>query len=153
METDRLSYRILTHAGHAAVIAVLLLGLGTRITPAADTAAPGAPHYATTFLTDDEDQQQEKDVFGHDTPKIYVIATLADTPAGTPVKIVWIAEKTEVTPPDYDIISKEMQAGGLINRVTFSMSRPDNGWPAGMYRAELYIAGTLAMKIPFKVVQ
>jgi hypothetical protein len=41
----------------------------------------------------------------------------------------------------------------LINRVTFSMSRPDNGWPAGMYRAELYIAGTLAMKIPFKVVQ
>ncbi len=41
----------------------------------------------------------------------------------------------------------------MINRVTFSISPPDNGWPAGMYRAELYIAGTLDKKISFKVVQ
>ncbi len=153
METDRLSNRILTHGGRAALFAVLLLGLGTRAAPGADTAAPGAPRYATTLLTDDEEQQQEKGVFGHDTPKIYVIGTLADVPAGTPVKVVWIAAKTDVTPPDYVIISKEMQAGGMINQVTFSMSRPDNGWPAGTYRAELYIAGTLAKQIPFEVVQ
>lgn len=153
METDRLSHRLLTHGGRAAVMAVLLLGLGTRLAAAVDTAAPSSPHFETTLLTDDEDQQQEQGVFGHVTPKIYVIATLADTPAGTPAKVVWIAEKTEVAPPDYVIITKEMQAGGMINRVTFSISPPDNGWPAGMYRAELYIAGTLDKKISFKVVQ
>jgi hypothetical protein len=38
----------------------------------------------------------------------------------------------------------EMTVGRLMNVVTFSLSKPTAGWPAGDYRVELFIDGKAA---------
>ena len=52
---------------------------------------------------------------------------------------------------DSRIDKTELTGGGAINRVTFSLSRPDAGWPAGDYRVELFVNNKLASTVRFSV--
>lgn len=115
-------------------------------------SAAGKPRYASLILTDSKETKAEKSVFATDTPKIYVLFTLADAPSGTPVRAVWIADQTGGAAPDnYKIDEASLNAGGNITAGNFSMSKPNKGWPVGKYHVELYISGGLAQKIPFRV--
>jgi hypothetical protein len=108
------------------------------------------PRFENLVLSDARGGAAKK-VFTPDTAQIFLAASLADVKPGSKLKGVWIAEKTEVAPPDYPIDSTEMTVGSLMNRATFSLSKPTAGWPAGDYRVELFIDGKPAGTVRFSV--
>ena len=116
---------------------------------AADGAA-GAPRYEDVVLSEAKDGKAAS-AFRPATPKLFVRATLADVPAGSKVKGEWIAVKTNVAPPNYRIDAAELTVGKGMTRVDYTMSKPNNGWPEGDYRVDMYINGKKASEVKFKV--
>lgn len=116
----------------------------------AAAAQAGEPRFENPVLSDARDGAAKK-VFAPNTAKIFLAARLADVKSGSKLRGVWIAEKTKVAPPNYQIDSTEMTGGGLMNLVTFSLSKPTAGWPAGDYRVELSINGKPAGTVRFSV--
>jgi len=110
----------------------------------------GEPKYTELLLSDVKDGTA-KQVFAPTTPKIFLSTKLVDVPKGAKLKAAWIAEKTKVAPPNYQIDSTELDVGSLMNRATFSMSKPNAGWPPGDYRVDLAINGKLLNTVRFKV--
>ena len=70
---------------------------------------------------------------------------------GTSVKSVWIAEDVgNKAPPNYKIDEKTL-ALPFSNTGSFTLSEPNNRWPVGSYRLEIYIGSTLANTLKFTV--
>jgi hypothetical protein len=117
----------------------------------ATAAYAGSPHYADLKLSDSEDGDA-KSSFAPDTAKIFLHAGLVDIAAGAKLSSAWIAEDTGgVAPANYKIDSMETTAGSIANVETFSLSKPNAGWPVGTYRVDLFIDGKAAGSVPFKV--
>jgi hypothetical protein len=116
-----------------------------------EPARAGLPRFASVTLTDDKVRKVEKTVFAPDTPVIYAVFVLADVPAGTTLRCVWIAEKTQVAPPDYKIDEFKIQVGGRITQGNCSFSKPTAGWPVGEYRLEMSLGERLAHTGRFRV--
>ena len=70
---------------------------------------------------------------------------------GATVKGVWIAEDTGgAAPPNYKILEKSLTLP-FINTGSFVITKPNNGWPVGSYRFEIYFGDTLAKTLKFTV--
>ena len=110
----------------------------------------GSPRYSDMVLSDAQDGAA-KSTFAPTTAKIFLRSKVADVPSGSRLKSDWIAEKTQVAPPNYKIDSYEMKSGPLMNSVTFSMSKPTAGWPVGDYRVDIFIDNKPAGQVKFKV--
>jgi hypothetical protein len=110
----------------------------------------GEPRFENLVLSDERGGAAKK-VFTPSTPQIFLATSLADVKPGSKLKGVWIAEKTKVAPTNYAIDSTEMTVRPLMNRATFSLSKPTAGWPAGDYRVELSIDGKPAGDVRFSV--
>ena len=110
----------------------------------------GEPRFENLVLSDTKGGAA-KNAFKPNTAQIFLAAGLADVKSGSKLKGVWIAEKTKVAPPNYQIDSTEMTVGRLMNLATFSLSKPTAGWPAGEYRVELSINGKPAGIVRFSV--
>jgi len=131
----------------------LAMTLAAALAAFALQAAPSAaasPRYADMVLSDQKGGAA-KHVFKPDTAKIYLHAKLEDVPGGSTVKSDWIAEKTQVAPPNYKMDSVELKIGPLINNVDFNMSKPTKGWPLGDYRIDLFINGKPAGNVKYKI--
>jgi len=112
----------------------------------------GQPHYGElTFSNSNDDGDESMEVFAPDTAKIFLKAELVDVPSGAKLTGTWIAEKTDAAPPDFKIDSVDLTVGALTNVATFSLSKPNAGWPTGDYRVELAIDGKPATTAHFKV--
>jgi hypothetical protein len=105
----------------------------------------------TDVVLSDSQNGNAKQVFGPTTSKVYLRAKLIDVPKGAKVKSVWIAEKTKVAPPNYEIDAKELSVGAGADRVDFSLSKPNAGWPEGDYRVDVQINGKTVQSLKFKV--
>jgi hypothetical protein len=108
------------------------------------------PHYGEVVVSDSKGGD-EKAVFAPTTLKIYVTAEIADLTKGTKLTGKWIAEKTQVASPDYVIDTADLTPTPMMNVATFSLSKPNQGWPEGDYRVELLINDKLAETAHFKV--
>lgn len=128
-----------------------LLVLAFACGPAPEALA-GAPRYTDLVLSDAKNGAPKK-AFKPGTAKIFLNAKLADVPSGSVVKGAWIAEKTRVAPANYKIDEKELHIGPLMNEVTYSLSKPNAGWPEGDYRVDLFIDNKPAGNVKFKVVK
>ena len=113
--------------------------------------AAGQPHYGAMTFSDSDDGDDSMDVFTPDTAKIFLKAELVDVPSGAKLTGSWIAEKTDAAPPNYKIDSVDLTVGALVNVATFSLSKPNAGWPTGDYRVELFIDGKPVTQARFKV--
>jgi hypothetical protein len=123
--------------------ATLAISLATSVHAA-------APHYSNIIVSDTE-HGNDKAVFVATTPKIYVNAEIDHVTTGMKLTGKWIAEKTQVAPPNYEIAAANVAPSPKMNQATFSLSKPDHGWPAGTYRVELLIDDKLAEVARFKV--
>lgn len=119
---------------------------------AATAAFAAEPHYGRIALTT-EGSTAVQAVFAPDTPKIVLHVEILDMPKGTKIAADWIAVKTDVAPANYKIDSAGEQLAEDVasDEKSFSLSKPDNGWPVGDYRIDLTIADKVAKSVPFQV--
>ena len=89
--------------------------------------------------------------FMANTPVIYCVWRLEGMKVAANMRGVWIAEDVgKVAPPNYRI--DEAAAKSLLaNEGYFSLSKPDNGWPVGKYRLEIYMGKDLLKTVRFTV--
>jgi hypothetical protein len=71
--------------------------------------------------------------------------------AGATVVGVWIAEEVEGDIRDYQIDASKLEMTGP-STVTFSLHRPEAGWPKGRYRLELRLGDEVLHKHAFELV-
>ncbi len=90
--------------------------------------------------------------FGDDTPSIHAVIAIEKAKKGSTVKGAWISVDAIET-PDYEIDAAAAVSPGGDAVVHFALSRPDNGWPQGNYKLDVYIDGTFAVSAPFSVVR
>ncbi len=82
---------------------------------------------------------------------IYCAWTADGLKTGTPIRGVWIAEDVgKAAPPNYKIdeATISLAFGG---KGRFSLSKPNNGFPPGKYRLEIYLGKEIARTIPFTI--
>jgi hypothetical protein len=92
--------------------------------------------------------------FSSNTPQIYARWHGQRLRRGAKVRAVWIAENIgEDFPPDYKIDEASAIAESPTAHGAFTLSRPDDGWAIGDYRAEFYVDDVLAETVKLKIVK
>lgn len=99
----------------------------------------------------DQEGQQVTSTFSP-TDTVYVVADLANAPAGTVVASKWFALDVEGMDPNElidegDISITEPSFTGTV----YFYFPPSNPWPSGTYAVELYLNGTLTTSVTFSV--
>lgn len=116
-------------------------------------AAPlfAAPHFTDIVVSDSKDGDAVE-TFAPTVGKIFVHAEMADIDKGAKMTGSWIAVDTHgAAPPNYKIDSADLVADGVINTVTYSLSKPNKGWPIGKYRVELSVDGKIVGTASFTI--
>lgn len=136
------------------LMALMLIG-GCGSSTSGDAAAPAStePKFTDIVMTDNEDEKPPKTEFKPDTAKIWVFFGLENVKTGSKIKGVWICEKAPDIPPDFKIDEASVDIGMIDNMGNFSLSKPNNGWPVGDYRVELYVDDKKIHEHKFKVVK
>ena len=92
--------------------------------------------------------------FSADTPQIYGRWKGERLRTGAKVRAVWIAENIgEDFPPDYKIDEASAIAESPTAHGAFVLSRPEDGWAPGDYRAEFYVDDVLVETVKLKIVK
>jgi hypothetical protein len=92
--------------------------------------------------------------FSSDTPQIYVRWKGHRLRKGAKVRVEWIAENIgDDAPADYGADEASTIADGPTAHGTFTLSRPDDGWTPGDYRAEFYVDDVLVDTVKLKIVK
>jgi hypothetical protein len=92
------------------------------------------------------------DHFTTDAPGIHAVLVLDQVKSGLEVKGNWISvDAIEI--PDYQIDSTVVKLRDKETRVHLALSRPDNGWPVGNYRVDIYFDDNFITSAPFAIAQ
>jgi hypothetical protein len=124
------------------VIAVILGGGSCSVTTARLTEAA----MASEVDPDTMEPITKTDEFQSDTSVIYATALLKNAPEDTKITATWIYLEDDTEIASVDALSTETNQA-----VSFSLSRPDNGFPVGQYKVELAIDGKLSETLRFTV--
>jgi hypothetical protein len=92
--------------------------------------------------------------FSSDTPQIYARWKGHRLRKGATVRAVWIAEKIgDDAPADFKADEASTIAESPTAQGAFILSRPEDGWALGDYRAEFYVDDVLVQTVKLKIVQ
>jgi hypothetical protein len=92
--------------------------------------------------------------FSADTPQIYARWQGERLRRGAKVRAAWIAENIgEDFPPDYKVDEASAIAESPTAHGSFTLSRPEDGWAPGDYRAEFYVDDVLIETVKLKIVE
>ena len=92
--------------------------------------------------------------FSSDIPQIYVRWKGHRLRKGAKVRVEWIAENIgDDAPADYGADEASTIADGPRSQGAFILSRPDDGWALGDYRAEFYVDDVLVDTVKLKIVK
>jgi hypothetical protein len=109
---------------------------------------------AVMCLSVNEDTKKpigKTDVFSSDTPEIFCSVRLSHAPADTTIKSEWIYVKGEVEDlTDYTIDEFSLTAEGT-SYVSFSLTRPNTGFPKGDYMLKLLMDDEEKIALSFRV--
>lgn len=90
--------------------------------------------------------------FTPDTAKIYCAWKAEGLKSGIQLRGVWIAEDVgRAAPANYKIDEASFTSTGTSAQGSFSLSKPNKGFPVGKYRLEIYIGSDLTKTVPFVV--
>ena len=67
------------------------------------------------------------------------------------MRVVWVAEKVEDVPSDHKVDEAFTFADGRSSSGIFTLSRPEEGWIPGNYRAEFYVDEALEATVKLKI--
>lgn len=112
----------------------------------------GEPTLGNTRTAYDEDGAQPSSVFGaFDT--IYVVSDLENGVNGNVVSSDWYAESADGVDPNFLIDSVEYTVTdeSYDGTIYFFFESPDEGWPAGTYRVEVFFNGVPSATVTFTV--
>lgn len=121
-------------------------GIGKR----PETKAAEAPRKLSASLATDP-TGQPRDEFSTGTPNIYARWEGRRLRDHAKVRVVWIAEKVEDVPADYKIDEASAFSDGRYSHGHFVLSRPEEGWEPGEYRAEFYVDDALQETLKLKI--
>ncbi|TGW06517.1 hypothetical protein EN788_41715, partial [Mesorhizobium sp. M2D.F.Ca.ET.145.01.1.1] len=89
--------------------------------------------------------------FPVDTPVIYVSADLVDIAPTSKITFSWVSVDSHgVAPENYTIDKVDLDVGAN-NQADSQLTKPTAGWPAGTYRVDLAIDGTVEDSVPFSI--
>ena len=89
--------------------------------------------------------------FRPESPKIVCVFKMEGAGIGTRVRGVWLAEDVGTAAPRNYKIDERTLAIPFMNSGSMFVTRPNNGWPTGSYRLEIYVGATLAKTLKFSV--
>ena len=94
---------------------------------------------------------EKNDVFTSDTQEIFCSVKLSNAPSDTSIKSEWIYVKGEAENlSDYKIDEFTITTEGS-KYVSFSLARPNTGFPKGEYVLKLYLNDEFKLNVPFNV--
>ncbi len=115
---------------------------------------PGAAPKKLSVSLANEQFGKATTTFSSDTPQIYVRWQGQRLRKGAKVRAVWIAENIgDDAPPDYKADEASAIAESPTAHGVFTLSRPDDGWALGDYRAEFYVDDVLVETVKLKIVK
>jgi hypothetical protein len=115
---------------------------------------PGAAPKKLSVSLANEQFGKATTTFSSDTPQIYVRWQGQRLRKGAKVRAVWIAENIgDDAPPDYKADEASAIAESPAAHGVFTLSRPDDGWALGDYRAEFYVDDVLVEAVKLKIVK
>ena len=92
------------------------------------------------------------DAFGPETPKLYAFFRSQGTTKGDKLRAVWIAEDVGDAADANTTIDEATLVADKDNFFgAFSLSKPDDGWPEGKYRVDIYLGDTVATSVKFRI--
>lgn len=83
------------------------------------------------------------------TDEIHLIVRMRNLPPATPVRVVWIAVEAEGVEPETTAAEFTQSLSGS-QRAEFTL-RNDGPWPAGRYRADIYVEESLVRSVEFEI--
>ena len=90
--------------------------------------------------------------FSADVPKLWAFFKSTGTKQGDNFRSVWIAEDVgDAAPKETRIDEGTLAADKDDFSAAFSLSKPNNGWPVGKYRTEIYVGDRLASTSKFTI--
>ena len=88
-----------------------------------------------TAVTATGEYEKPTTTFTPDTPKVWVLIKYPGAKHGDKIRSVWVADDVgDAAPANTKIIEDSMTVGLLDNSGSFSMTKPNNGWPVGKYQ-------------------
>jgi len=115
---------------------------------------PGAAPKKLSVSLANEQFGKATTTFSSDTPQIYVRWQGQRLRKGAKVRAVWIAENIgDDAPPDYKADEASAIAESPTAHGVFTLSRPDDAWALGDYRAEFYVDDVLVEAVKLKIVK
>jgi len=128
--------------------AIAVVATGCKASVSVETG----PRYDKATVVADLTLAEPTDAFIVDAEEVVVVYEAVDLTVGTVLKAVWIAVNAEGVSPDYviDEATKTIDAAGDFSGY-FSLTRPDNGWPPGDYRVDLYIGAEALESLTFTI--
>ncbi len=118
------------------------------------TTAPSASLSEATMTLGVDSQSRPLNpttTFSVDTLEIFCSVLLSDAPEGTSILSEWYYVSGELEDVTNLLIDSVPLAADSTQYVQFSLTIPDNGWPAGEYKLVLYLDGAEEVSVPFTV--
>jgi hypothetical protein len=124
-----------------------------RVTDRPEVKPEAAPKKLSVSFAKDQ-VGKASTTFSPDTPQIYARWQGQRLRRGAKVRAVWIAENIgEDFPPDYKADEASAIAESPTAHGAFALSRPEDGWAIGDYRAEFYVDDVLVETVKIKIVK
>jgi uncharacterized RDD family membrane protein YckC len=146
------STRLIAVAAWAATMACALV-VAVVLHAGAPVSATVLPQITRAVLgtgsADDGSVTGISDTFPASTQQFYLAWQDAGVASDVAVKAVWTVVNADGVAPNTELGEKELSGS---DSGSFTLSAPSTGmWPAGQYRVDLYLGGTLAKSLPFTV--
>jgi hypothetical protein len=104
------------------------------------------------YMAKDEDGEEKTTTFGVDAPTVYAHFKTEGSAKGDKLRSVWIAEDVgDVAPAGTKIDEASVTVDGDDFEGKFSLSKPNNGWPVGKYRVDIYAGDDVVTSLKFTI--
>ena len=126
---------------------MVLLGMALLLAACSREVSFSTANIADARMSKDEAGAQITTTFGPEDV-FYLKVSLANAPDDTRVKAAWTAVDAEGAEPNTPLDDVELTSGSAT--LTFDLENT-NPWPAGDYKVDIYLNGTLDRSLSFRV--